>query len=132
MSDWITGIVALLGGIGGLGGFCSVFLFFRENKQAKQLQNEHTANGEVWTLVEKYKEDIKALKEEKDAISSEKDRKIDNLYKTIADLRIRNDKLSSKCAVLNILRCKVVGCANREPPMGSRDNSCADDEPNNE
>jgi len=35
----------------------------------------------------------------------------------------RNDKLSSTVAALTILRCKVVGCAKLEPPMGSRENT---------
>ena len=60
MTDWITDIVALLGGIGGLGGICSIFLFYRENKRAKQLENDHTANAEWQDLVEKHKQREKA------------------------------------------------------------------------
>ena len=128
--EWITGIVAILGGIGGLGGLCSIFLFYRENKRAKQLDNEHKTNEEVWELVKKYKEDVDTVKKEKDDILIEKDSKIDSLYKTIGELRTRNDKLSSKVAVLTILRCKVVGCTNRIPPMGSRDNESCNEEQN--
>ena len=124
MTDWITGIVALLGGIGGLGGICSIFLFYRENKQAKQLQNEHTANDEWRDLAEKYKQRTTYL----EATIKEKDSKIDSLYNTISELRNRNDKLSSTVAVLRITRCKVVGCANRVPPMGSRENAGATEE----
>lgn len=114
MTDWITGVVALLGGIGGLGGICSIFLFYRENKQAKQLQNDHNANNEVWALVEKYKQRTIDL----EATIAEKDNKIDSLYNMNNELRNRNDKLSSTVTALSILRCKVVGCANRVPPMG--------------
>lgn len=127
MTNWITGIVAILGSIGGLGGICSIFLFYRENKRAKQLENEHKANDEVWALVEKDKERIADL----EATIKEKDNKIDSLYKTIGGLRMRNDKLSSKCAVLSITHCKVVGCANRVPPMGSRSIPEPDEELNN-
>ena len=130
MSDWITGIVALLGGIGGLGGLCSIFLFYRENRQAKQIENDHNANNEVWALVKKYKEDVDAVKKEKDEAIREKDNKIDSLYNTIGELRKRNDKLSSTVAALRILRCKVVGCANRVPPMGSRESNGTDEEQN--
>lgn len=124
MNDWITGIVALLGGIGGLGGLCSIFLFYRENKRAKQLDNEHKANEEWQGLVTQYKGRVQDLEE----TVKTKDSKIDNLYKDNNELRKRNDKLSSKCAVLRITHCKVVGCANRIPPMGSRENACADEE----
>lgn len=126
MTDWIAGIVALLGGIGGLGGICSIFLFYRENKHAKQLENEHTANTEWQELVEKYKQRTADLEQ----TISTKDTKIDSLYKESNELRKRNDKLSSTVAVLRVLRCKVVGCANRIPPMGSRENTKADEEPN--
>ena len=126
MTDWITGIVALLGGIGGLGGICSIFLFYRENKQAKQLQNEHTANTEWKDLVEKYKQRTADL----ESTIVTKDEKIDNLYREKGELMNRNDKLSSTVAVLRITRCKVVGCANRVPPMGSRENAGATEEQN--
>lgn len=126
MTDWITGIVAILGGIGGLGGLCSIFLFYRENKRAKQIENDHNANNEVWELVNKYKDRITGL----EATIKEKDSKIDSLYNTIGELRNRNDKLSSKVAVLNITRCKVVGCANRVPPIGTRECTGTDEEQN--
>ncbi|MCM1301896.1 MAG: hypothetical protein NC226_09260 [Bacteroides cellulosilyticus] len=124
MMNWITGIVALLGGIGGLGGICSIFLFYRENKRAKQLDNEHKANEEWQGLVEQYKEHVKDLEETVKA----KDNKIDSLYNANNELRKRNDKLSSTVAALTILRCKVVGCTSRIPPMGSRENARADEE----
>lgn len=124
MTDWIAGIVALLGGIGGLGGICSIFLFYRENKRAKQLENEHSANTEWQELVEKYKQRTTDL----EATITTKDNKIDSLYKDNNELRKRNDKLSSTVAALTILRCKVVGCANRVPPMGSRENIKTDEE----
>lgn len=126
MTDWITNIVALLGGIGGLGGIFSIFLFYRENKRAKQLENDHTANAEWQDLVEKHKQREKDLEEtikDRDEIIAKKDGKIESLYKEKGELMKRNDKLSSTVAALHILRCKVVGCAKREPPMGSRENT---------
>lgn len=121
--DWTTIICALIAALIPSGGFAG-YMFLREDKKAKQLDNEHNANEEVWALVKKYEERENDFEE----TITEKDTKIDNLYKIIGELRMRNDKLSSKCAVLNILRCKVVGCANRVPPMGSRENTCADEE----
>ena len=123
--DWTTIICALIAALIPSGGIAG-YVFLREDKKAKQLENDHNANNEVWTLVNKYKERITDL----EATIKEKDNKIDNLYKTIGELRTRNDKLSSKVAVLTILRCKVVGCANRIPPMGSRDNESCNEEQN--
>lgn len=131
MTDWITGIVALLGSIGGLGGICSIFLFYRENKHAKQLENEHTANTEWQELVEKHKQREKDLEETiktRDEIIAKKDGKIESLYKEKGELMKRNDKLSSTVAALTILRCKVVGCANRVPPMGTRDTGATEEQ----
>lgn len=126
MTGWITGIVALLGSIGGLGGICSIFLFYRENKHAKQLENEHTANTEWQELVEKYKQRTAEL----EATITAKDNKIDSLYKDNNELRKRNDKLSSTVAVLKITRCKVMDCPDRKPPMGSRSIPDPDEEQN--
>lgn len=123
MTEWIADTIALLGGIGGLGGICSFFLFYRENKRAKQLENEHKANDEVWALVEKYKKENDDLKKEFNETLDKKDNKIESLFKEKGELMKRNDKLSSTVAALTILRCKVVGCAKREPPMGARENT---------
>ncbi len=124
MAEWVTAIVALLGGIGGLGGILSIFLFYGENKRSKQLENEHKANSEWSDLVDKHKlreKDLEAAIKDRDATISVKDNKIDSLYKENNELRKRNDKLSSKVAVLSVLRCKVVGCGKRQPPIGVRD-----------
>ncbi len=123
--EWTTIICALIAALIPSGGFAG-YMFLREDKKAKQLENEHKTNDEVWALVKKYEEREKDFEQ----TIAAKDTKIDNLYKEIGDLRTRNDKLSSKCAVLHILRCKVVGCANRVPPMGSRENAETDDDQN--
>lgn len=123
--DWTTIICALIAALIPSGGIAG-YLFLHEDKKAKQLDNEHKANDEVWVLVEKYKQRTIDLEE----TIVTKDKKIDSLYKDNNDLRNRNDKLSSKVAVLTITRCKVVGCANRVPPMGSRENTETDEEQN--
>lgn len=124
MAEWVTAIVAILGGIGGLGGVLSVFLFYGENKRGKQLENEHKANSEWSDLVDKHKQrekDLEATIKDRDATIVIKDNKIDSLYKENNELRKRNDKLSSRVAVLTVLRCKVIGCGKRQPPIGMRD-----------
>ena len=52
MTSLITNIVAILGAPRRPGGICSVFLFYRENKRTKQLENEHKSNDEWRSLVE--------------------------------------------------------------------------------
>lgn len=128
MAEWVTAIVAILGGIGGLSGVLSYFLFYRENKRSKQLDNEHKVNGEWMALVERYKKEIDDIKQEysdfrKEATEAldKKDRKIDSLYKEKGELMKRNDKLSSTVAALKVLRCKFIGCGKRQPPIGMRD-----------
>lgn len=128
MAEWVTAVVALLGGIGGLGGVLSYVLFYRENKRSKQLDNEHKVNGEWMALVERYKKETDDIKQEYSDFREEatealdkKDRKIESLYKEKGELMKHNDKLSSAVAALKVLRCKVIGCGKRMPPIGMRD-----------
>lgn len=121
--DWTTIICALIAALIPSGGVAG-YVFMREDKKAKQLDNEHKTNDEVWALVKKYEEREKVFEK----TIADKDTKIESLFKEKGELMKRNDKLSSKVAVLTILRCKVVGCANRVPPMGSREIVCADEE----
>lgn len=128
MAEWVTAIVALLGGIGGLGGILSIFLFYGENKRSKQLENEHKANSEWMALVERYKKEADDIKQEysdfrkeTNATLDKKDCKIDSLYKEKGELMKRNDKLSSTVAALKNLRCKIIGCGKRQPPIGIQD-----------
>lgn len=66
------------------------------------------------------REEFRNSKVEYDARLVTKDNKIDSLYKEIAVLRDRNDKLSSNVARLTIVRCWKVGCGTRQPPMGTK------------
>lgn len=121
--EWTTIICALIAALIPSGGVAG-YVFLREDKKSKQLDNDHKANEEWQDLVEKHKqreEDLEKALKDKDAIIEKKDGKIDSLYREKGELMMRNDKLSSKVAVLTITRCKVVGCANRVPPMGSRE-----------
>ena len=66
------------------------------------------------------REEFRNSKVEYDARLVTKDNKIDSLYKEIAVLRDRNDKLSSNVARLTIVRCWRVTCGIRQPPMGTK------------
>lgn len=44
----------------------------------------------------------------------------------------RNDKLSSTVAALSILRCKLIACGKRSPPIGSRSTEESDAPENSE
>ena len=135
MTSLITNIVAILGALGGLGGICSVFLFYRENKRTKQLENEHKSNDEWRSLVEEHKareRDLEQTIRERDAIIASKDAKIESLYKEKGECMKRNDKLSSTVAALSILRCKLIACSERTPPIGSRNTEEPDASENTE
>ncbi len=128
--DWTAVISAAFSALS-TGGIVSLLLFYRENKRSRQLDNEHKANAEYQDLLVRHKQredDLKADVKERDAIIMRKDEKIESLYREKGELMKRNDKLSSTVAALTILRCRVVGCADRVPPMGSRENGRIEEE----
>lgn len=103
--EWAAILQTFLSGALGSGLFVSL-LFFRENKRAKQLENEVVAASQWRELFEKESEKNVDLNQ-----------KIDKLFKELGDIRTRNDMLSSRIAVLQILRCKKISCTDREPPI---------------
>jgi hypothetical protein len=116
--DWGTIIVSLGGALLTGGGFMSL-LYYRENRRAKQIDNEKSVVDEWQELANERKLRCDELKESLDR----KDAKIDALYKENADLRKRNDKLSSANTALSILKCKVISCDKRQPPFGKGENA---------
>lgn len=99
-------------------------MYYRENKKAKQLENEKAVIDEWQEIAHERKNRCDELKASLDL----KDKKIDELYKEIALLRQRNDSLSSKNAALSILKCRDLACDHRKPPFG---NKCPDEQTNN-
>ena len=115
--DWTTIIISLGGALLTGGGALSL-LYYKENRRAKQLDNEKSVIEEWCGIAEDRRNRCDELK----ASLDNKDRKIDELYKENSELRKRNDRLSSANTALSIYKCKVIGCDKRQPPFGKNEN----------
>lgn len=111
--DWTTIIAAVVSALS-TGGIVSALLYYRENKRARQLDNEKSVIEEWQGVANEWKVRCAELKTSLDA----KDGKIDALYRGNNELRKRNDRLSSANTALGIFKCKVLGCDRRQPPFG--------------
>lgn len=104
--NWIIGTAVTL--IGTLSGF----VYYRQNRIAKELENE-AKQSEEW----------RKLYEEMKAEAKERDTKIDSLYDTInqhrnekAELRQQITDLSVKVTAMRFTKCEKLYCADRIPP----------------
>lgn len=109
--DWINVIVAAICSIVGAFGGGSV-LYFRQNKQLKNIEITHSIVTEWEKLLGEYKEQSK---EQSDKIDKQSD-KIDVLYKNIRTLETSTNALTKKIDELEPLRCTVFPCAFAKPP----------------
>lgn len=109
--DWINVIVAAVCSIVGAFGGGSV-LYFRQNKQLKNIEVTHSIVDEWEKLLGEYKEQTK---EQSDKIDKQSD-KIDMLYKNIRTLETSTNALTKKIDELEPLRCTVFPCAFAQPP----------------
>lgn len=107
--DWTTIIVSLITALIPTGGI-AWFVFFKENKRAKQLENETTASAQWRELYEKSEAKVES-----------QSLKIESLYKENKMLREENNGLTTQRAVLGLLKCRTVGCATRVPPLGEKE-----------
>lgn len=105
MIDWQTVIISALSIILTGGGLASIF-FFRENKQAKRLENEATASEQWQALYEKSEEKVDSLNQ-----------KIEELFKEKEYLRDRLNEATTQNARLELLKCAVLKCLDRKPPI---------------
>lgn len=107
-------IVALLTVLLGTQGI-SIFLFYKERKKTKKLENEALKLQNEITAAEQWQK----LFERSDAIVKQKDGKIEELYKDNGVLRDENNSLTTENAVLKLLKCETVGCDKRIPPLAN-------------
>lgn len=105
--DWTTIIVALISALVSSSGIAGV-IFFRENKRARQLENETTASAQWRELYEKSEAKVES-----------QGKKIESLYKENGYLRDQNNSLTTQKAVLTMYKCETLECANRRPPFGT-------------
>lgn len=109
--DWTTVLVAVLSSLVSGGGIAGL-VFFKENKRARQLDNETTASAQWRELYEKSEAKVDGL-----------NLKVDALYKENGYLRDQNDSLKTQRAVLTMYKCETLNCTNRQPPFGSQINN---------
>lgn len=110
--NWSDILAGLIAAIFSSGAFLSL-MYYKENKKAKQIENEKSIVDEWQGIASERKSRCDELKTSLD----HKDHKIDELYKENAELRKRNDRLSSANTALSILKCKDISCSKREPPF---------------
>ncbi len=90
------------------GSVAGIF-YFKENKRAKQLQNEITAASQWRELYEKSEKKVDS-----------QGVKIEKLYKENGQLRDERDDLSTEVATLKIYKCETIKCEKRVPPLGTQ------------
>lgn len=108
--DWTSIITALITG----GAFTAIYLI-GDRKSAAVMENVSKMIREWKQLVDENKAETAMLRDEVKV----KDAKIDSLFKEIAVLRDKGDRMGSKIAYLTCYKCNKVSCADREPPFGS-------------
>jgi len=98
----------------GTGGVVALFLII-EKKTAAQLANTEKAN-EQWQLIVAQKErDFLALNQKYESATE----KIEKLYDINTELRTQLDVANTNYAVSHLMRCCVIQCDKRLPPLGS-------------
>lgn len=102
--EWTAILTAVLTFIGG-GGLGAV-LMFPTKRKAAELENEQKAS-EQW----------RELFMQKEQNCKEQSNLIDRLYDNQGKLRDEINRLTTEVAVLKILKCKNLNCAEREPPI---------------
>lgn len=116
--DWnsIINLVTFLTVGGGLYALVTI----QDKKTALMLDNiksmleSGTKTNDAWeNLAHQKLEDIAKL----ESMCDKKDKKIEELYKEINQLRICLDKTRTARAVAEILKCNIVSCDKRLPPL---------------
>lgn len=102
-------------------------LFLREAKKRKAYAEARQAEADARKAdadsISSYAAEWKKNYEEEKATVFRLDEKIDKLYaekeedrKHIRELMEKNTELALKCQMLEVMKCKKRGCAEREPP----------------
>lgn len=111
--DWTTIITSIIGAVVGGGGI-GAWLYRKENKRGKEVENEKSLADGWKELAEGKQARIATL----ESTIDRKDEKIDTLYMEMAEMRSTIDDLRTENAVLRVYKCIKVGCEHRQPPFG--------------
>ncbi len=114
--------------VGGSG--VGAFMYYRETKLSKQLDNEKKRNDNDNSQVQQWKD----LYFEAEKKSQSKSDKIGELYNSISKLTAEKIKLVGRLARVSILRCDEMACPARRPPINTMSVSvdCVDCKPEQE
>lgn len=93
--------------------FLGFFLFYQEKKRGLELKNRKIEMEMAMQLVEELKKDKVELKKDMD----KKDILISSLYSQLEKFRDTNNLLTSRCSVLNVIKCQKIDCDLRIPPL---------------
>ncbi len=99
--------------VGGSG--VGAFMFYRETKLSKRLDNEKKRNDNDNSQAQQWKD----LYFEAEKKSQGKSDKIGELYNTISKLTAEKIKLVGRLARISILRCDEMACPARRPPINT-------------
>ena len=110
-------IIQLIAALLGSSGIVALFLII-EKKAAAQLVNTEKANEQWQRIVAQKEHDFLALNQKYEAATE----KIDKLYDINTDLRTQLDEANTNFAVCQLMRCNVIQCSTRLPPLGSTEN----------
>lgn len=126
MVDWtevITGIASILitgGGITVIATIKDKKYEAVQNNILKLIESVSKTNNAWEKITEQKSDDIREARKDIEA----KDAKIDSLYSTISHLRNELDTKRTEAAVLQVIKCKIMGCEKREPPLGEKLPAC--------
>mgnify|MGYP003400575552 CR=1 FL=1 len=93
--------------------FLGFFLFYQEKKRGLELKNRKIEMEMAMQLVEELKKDKIELKKDMD----KKDILVSSLYSQLDKFRDTNNLLTSRCSVLNVIKCQKIDCDLRIPPL---------------
>ena len=137
--DWSSIIIAVIGLLGG--GGLSYLLFYKQDKQTKELSNDNivieqfkevintlneTNKENIASIKERYEESLSFTKEQLDACRESKNvykerltvlqDKVNELNEDIKNHLQHIDQLSTQLVQLEGMKCEVKGCKKRVPP----------------
>ena len=121
-----TAIISIISGVDLL-GLLAFFLYYRQNKKSKELDNDSkdidnidktvdTTNKIIEILEDKFndsEEDSKQKKAEIEKLQQEKEEAIKQKF----DLMQENTELKLKCMKAEFIRCECLDCQKRIPPL---------------
>ena len=93
--------------------FLGFFLFYQEKKRGLELKNRKIEMEMAMQLVEELKKDKIELKKDMD----KKDILVSSLYSQLDKFRDTSNLLTSRCSVLNVIKCQKIDCDLRIPPL---------------